>query len=99
MAKFLLTNKAVEDLTNIWNYTLFTWSEQQADKYYEMLINVCQEIAIKPELGRKYNTILPSLLGFRAQRHIIFYRHKNSNEIEIIRILHESMDLKNRILQ
>lgn len=27
MPKFNLTNKAVEDLSKIWNYTVETWSE------------------------------------------------------------------------
>ena len=38
MAKFKLTNKAVEDLSKIWDYTFEVWSETQADKYYESLI-------------------------------------------------------------
>ncbi len=39
MAKFRLTNKAVEDLAGIWNYTFDTWSENQADKYYKTLLD------------------------------------------------------------
>ena len=31
MAKFIITNKAVEDLSKIWNYTYEFWSENQAD--------------------------------------------------------------------
>ena len=38
MASYLLTNKAVEDLTEIWHYTYYKWSEKQADKYYKMLL-------------------------------------------------------------
>lgn len=38
MAKYSLTNKAVEDLSDIWNYTFDHWSERQADIYYQMLI-------------------------------------------------------------
>jgi toxin ParE1/3/4 len=34
MANYKLTNKAVEDLTSIWEYTVKEWSEKQADKYY-----------------------------------------------------------------
>ena len=45
MAKYRFTNKAVDDLSDIWNYTFENWSENQADKYYEMLINFCKEIA------------------------------------------------------
>jgi len=97
MAEFKLTNKAVEDLAKIWNYTFEAWSENQADKYYEMLIFSCQEIADNPSLGKNYEGITQSLLGMKTNRHIIFYRTLNENYIEITRILHERMDLKRRI--
>jgi toxin ParE1/3/4 len=32
MAKYILINKAVEDLTKIWDYTYKVWSQSQADK-------------------------------------------------------------------
>ena len=32
MAKYHFSNKAVEDLSAIWNYTFDAWSEHQADK-------------------------------------------------------------------
>lgn len=41
MAKYELTNEAVEDLTKIWEYTFDKWTEKQADKYYEMLLENC----------------------------------------------------------
>lgn len=34
MNSYVLTNKAVEDLSSIWNYTAEEWSEVQADRYY-----------------------------------------------------------------
>lgn len=97
MAKYNLTNKAVEDLTNIWIYTSNKWSEKQADKYYNLLIENFQSIAEEPKIGKKYDTIKEELLGFKVTRHIIFYRILKNQPIEIIRILHERMDLKNRI--
>lgn len=99
MAEFKLTNKAVEDLSKIWDYTFEIWSERQADKYYESLISNCQEIADNPKLGKKYNGITHNLLGIKTNRHIIFYRTLDENYIEITRILHERMDLKKRILE
>jgi len=97
MAKYKLTHKAVDDLTSIWNYTLEKWSEKQADKYYNMLIDNFNEISKNPSLGKNYSDVLKNILGFRVGRHIIFYREIQNNGIEIIRILHELMDLKNRI--
>lgn len=97
MVKYYLTTKAVEDLTKIWNYTFKEWSEQQADKYYFMLIDNFEEIAKNPNLGKNYESIAPTLFGYRAEKHIIFYRSINKSEIEITRILHGMMDLKIRI--
>ncbi len=44
MAEYKLTNKAVDDLNRIWDYTADEWSEEQADKYYNMLLNDCKDI-------------------------------------------------------
>ena len=97
MAKYQLTNKAVEDLTGIWEYTIEKWSEQQADRYYNLLLDSCQDIADNPELGKNYDGIRKDLFGLRTGRHIIFYRKRTEQPIEITRILHEQMDLENRI--
>jgi len=97
MARYKLTHKAVDDLTQIWNYTYNKWSEKQADNYYYMLLDNFNEIAGSPDLGKNYSVVTESLLGFKAGRHLIFYRKIADREIEIIRILHEQMDLKSRI--
>lgn len=99
MAEFKLTNKAIEDLEKIWNYTYKVWPENQADKYYKFLLSNCQQIAINPNLGDKYEEITENLLGMKANRHIIFYRVLNEKQVEITRILHERMDLKKRIIK
>ena len=99
MAKFILTNRAVEDLGKIWNYTFDNWSENQADKYYLNLLRICQTIADSPTLGKNYYDILEGLHGMKVNSHIIFYRKIEPGNVEIIRILHGSMDLKNQIGQ
>ena len=98
MAKYRLTNKAVEDLADIWNYTFDEWSEQQADDYYNMLIASCQKITTNPQLvGNRYDDIFNGLRGFKAGKHLLFYRILDNGDVEIIRILHERMDLRNRM--
>jgi len=99
MSKYILTKKAVEDLSEIWNYTFALWPERQADTYYKMLIENFKEITMNPDIGKDYEGVVTGLLGFRAGRHIIFYRILNAIDVEIIRILHERMDLKNRIVE
>ncbi|MCB0801556.1 MAG: type II toxin-antitoxin system RelE/ParE family toxin [Flavobacteriales bacterium] len=99
MAEYKLTNRAVEDLSKIWDYTFEVWSEKQADKYYDGLISNFEEIVENPDLGKNYEGISKQLLGFKAYRHIIFYRTLDKNYVEITRILHERMDLKKRITE
>ena len=99
MSEYKVTNKAVEDLSKIWDYTFEVWSEQQADKYYDELISNCQEIAENPDLGKNYEGRSQQLLGMKANQHILFYRTLNENYVEITRILHERMDLKKRIAE
>ena len=99
MDEYKLTNKAVEDLSKISDYTFEVWSEKQADKYYAELISNCQEIVKTPEIGKFYNGISKQLLGMIANQHILFYRTLNENYVEITRILHERIDLKKRIVE
>jgi len=97
MAKYYLTNKAVDDLTKIWDYTYEVWSENQADKYYTELLETCQILAENQDYGKKYEEISTEIFGYKSGQHLIFYRKQSEKEIEITRIFHSRMDLKNRI--
>jgi toxin ParE1/3/4 len=96
MAKYFLSKQAIVDLSEIWAYTCEGWSEAQADKYYQLLVETFEAIAVRPEQGKNYDEISTGILGCRAGRHIIFFR-RNGLDIEVIRILHERMDLKKRL--
>jgi toxin ParE1/3/4 len=87
MAGFQLTKQAVSDLTTIWNYTVMEWSESQAEKYYNLLLDTCASISENPKLGKSYEGIANKLLGLRIQKHIIFYRVLPNKPLEITRIL------------
>jgi toxin ParE1/3/4 len=97
MAKFSFTNRALDDLMEIWDYTVEEWSENQAEKYYNLIMASCMDLANNPQLGKSYNIISQNLLGYKCGEHIIFYQEIVKNEIEIARVLHGMMDLKNKI--
>ncbi len=99
MAKVILRQKAIDDLNDIWDYTFEQWSEKQADKYYTTIKLACNGIGKNPDVGREYVVISKNLLGLKSGKHIIFYQLISNNEIEVIRILHERMDLKNRLIE
>lgn len=99
MASYSLTKKALRDLSDIWEYTVDTWSERQADKYYFMLLTACQELADGKVSGKLYPEVQAGIAGFRTGQHILFYRKHSDGDIEIVRILHEQMDLKSNFGQ
>lgn len=92
------SRKAVEDLSDIWNYTAKNWSIRQANYYYNFIISFCKAIWNNPLLlGIKHDEVLDGLLGCKVKKHIIFYQIKD-DKILIIRILHERMDF-NKIIK
>ena len=97
MANYVLSRKAILDLADIWQYTYRTWSEIQADKYYELLTSTFITISANPSLGKNYDDISTGLSGIRAGQHIVFYKKSKRNHIQIIRILHVRMDLNSNI--
>lgn len=96
MNQLKFSTKAIEDLTSIYNYTFETWSEDQAEYYYLMLTKACKSLVKDLNKGKNYSSILQDLLGYHCMKHIIFYRISVEGDIEIIRVLHEVMDVKNK---
>ena len=97
MAKFSFTNRALGDLIEIWDYTVEQWSENQAEKYYNLIMASCMDLANNPQLGKSYTISSQNRLGYKCGEHIIFYQEIVKNEIEIARVLHGMMDLKSKI--
>ena len=93
MVNYILSKKAQEDLRKIWHYTVETWSETQADIYFQSLFQALDSIADDPNsVGRSYEEVRVGYRGLRSGRHIIFYRIMKNGKARIIRILHERMD-------
>lgn len=99
MAKYYITRKAAEDLSLIWEYTLKSWSESQADRYYYEIKKTFEGIVERPaHCDREYVEIKVGLYGRRCNKHIVFYKIVENGDIEIIRILHERMDIERRLI-
>ena len=98
MPKVRYSNKAVEDLSSIWEYTFTKWSENQADEYYTMLISACNRLLYPSVISnRSYEEISEGLLGVKAGHHLIFYNILENDDVMIIRILHDRMDIKQHL--
>ena len=91
-----ISSKARLDLIGIWEFTKENWSVQQADRYYQIIVEKFLEISLRPDLGKSYDDLRNDYRGVTVKSHIIFYRISNQHSIEIVRVLHQRMDYKSR---
>ena len=95
---YKISVKASEDLENIWLYTFENWSQEQADKYVNIIFDEIEYLAENPKFGKDFSHFRNSYRCSKVKSHIIFYKSiEKQNEIEIIRILHQRMDIENRL--
>lgn len=95
--KYRISKKAISDLERIWLYTFNQWSKEQADRYHNMIIDEIEYIAGHFDTCRKIDHVR---IGYRmsmVKSHLIFFKKTDDDVIEIIRILHQSMDINNRL--
>ncbi len=96
-ASYRISKRAVEDLENIWTYTFHKWSLEQADRYYNLIINEFEFIAKNFNAGKPMDHIRKGYKATVVKSHLIFYRKSSDNQVEIIRILHQKMDIEAKI--
>jgi toxin ParE1/3/4 len=98
MMGYRISVKAREDLENIWRYTFENWSQEQADRYVNLIFDEIEYLATNPESGRDFGHVREHYRSSKVKSHVVFYKHTDvMQEIEIIRILHQRMDLENRL--
>jgi toxin ParE1/3/4 len=93
---FVISKKAVADLEEIWLYTLKKWSLEQADRYYHLIFDEINYICRNITAGKSIEHVRKGYRVSKIKSHLIFYRVLN-DQIEVIRILHERMDIENRL--
>jgi toxin ParE1/3/4 len=94
---YTISTQALVDLEQIWKYTFENWSIEQADRYYNLLINEMEYVSQNQESGKSMNHIKYGYRASKVKSHLIFYKISNESEIEVIRILPERMDIENRL--
>jgi toxin ParE1/3/4 len=96
MGSFRLTQLALTDLRSIGRYTQTTWGREQRDRYLAKLDHAFHLLAKEPQRGRDCADIRVGYRKHQVGRHLIFYRMAQDG-IEIIRILHDSMDIESHL--
>ena len=96
-ARYRISQQAIEDLEHIWLYTFHKWSKEQADTYYKLLIDRIEFIAANFMTGKSVGYLRKNYRASVIESHVIFYRKDDTNTVIIVRILHQRMNVKDRI--
>ncbi|MFG6687129.1 type II toxin-antitoxin system RelE/ParE family toxin [Mariniflexile sp. HNIBRBA6329] len=95
--KYRISKQAITDLNDIWIYTFHKWSKEQADRYYNLIISEIEFVADNFMTGKSVDLTRKNYRVTKIKSHLIFYRKIEDGKVEIVRILHQRMDIKKRI--
>lgn len=91
MSPVTFSPAAAADMNAIWDYTVNEWGTDQADRYTDDIRDVCISLARGEKRGRTVD-VREGYLKHAVGRHFVFFRSTDTG-IEVIRILHQSMDV------
>ena len=95
---FRISKEAENDLEKIWLYTFENWSIEQAERYLNLIFDEIDYLRLKPNSGFDFGNIRKGYWRSKVKSHFIFYKiNSNQDELEIIRVLHEMMDIENQL--
>ncbi|MEE8392767.1 MAG: type II toxin-antitoxin system RelE/ParE family toxin [Rhodospirillales bacterium] len=88
--------KARTDLANIWDFSKHEWGEGRADRYLDGLQDRMIWLTAHPSLWKPRDDLAKGLFSYPQESHVIFFREIDEG-IEIVRILHQRMDVEKRL--
>lgn len=77
-------------------YTEATWGRDQAKRYTGEIIAMLSRLAADPHLGKPASQRHATLRRFPCGSHLIIFASRDRS-IEIVRILHQRMDIDSRL--
>jgi len=98
MANFILSPAAQADLDNIWNYTTTEWGDAQAERYTRDIEAACIGLATGNQISRSAQDIMPDYRKALIGSHVLFFKVLKDGTIDIIRILHQRMDVSRNFI-
>jgi len=94
---YRISKQAIIDLNNIWIYTFYKWSKEQADRYYHLIIGEIEFISDNFLAAKSIEQTRKNYRVTKIKSHLIFYRKVENGIVEVVRILHQRMNIKKRL--
>lgn len=101
-----LADQAAQDVEDILDWTLEQFGPMQLESYTEVISDALEalnqgpqliDVRSRPELGHDVATLHVSRNGRKGRHQLVFRVDETACLIEILRVLHDSMDLKKHL--
>jgi toxin ParE1/3/4 len=96
MSRYTLSPRAEADLSEIWDFTVRTWGELQAEDHIRLLAGAIEAVADNPRRGRPCDEARRGYLKYLAGSRVIIFR-KSKSRIDVVRVLHARMDFEQHL--
>ena len=94
---YRISQQAIEDLDKIWMYTFNKWTKEQADRYFDSIITEIEFLADNFMTAKSAEQTRKNYRVTKVKSHLIFFRKAENDIVEIVRILHQRMDIKTHL--
>lgn len=85
-------------LNQIWDYSLGQWGEDEAESYVRGLFELIDSLdLLRHEWRPVKRERFKSVFFVRYRHHFVFFKELNSGALGVITILHEKMDIPQRL--
>jgi toxin ParE1/3/4 len=97
MGRFILAARVRSDLSGIWRYSVLNYGTDQAERYIRDIWCAFERAAENPRRGRRCDEAAPGHFKMVAGSHIVIYRVIGDEVVDIVRILHQAMDIRRHL--
>ncbi len=98
MASYRLSERAKDELINIYDYTAAQFGRYQAEAYLSGLERTFGLLADFPYIGQSVDPLVPGYRRFRVQSHFVFYTGE-ANGIVIRALAHAARDIRPELFE
>ncbi len=97
MPEVIIAPLARKDIKDIGRYTEKNWGVNQRNLYLGVLDKTISGLPENHGLDRNRDYIKQGLLSCSCQEHMIFFRRNDAGDVEILRVLGQSMDFQRHL--
>lgn len=96
MSRYIVSPRAQQDLSEIWDYMVKRWGVDQAEAYIRLIQLAIETVADDPRKGRPCDEVRVGYRKYPVGSHMVMYRDEDTG-IDIVRVLHSRMDFEQHV--